>query len=76
MEVELLEYVTMVFLKKLEQLVMHRISDFIKSKVYRQEFISREKYLEKLRVLHKSANFLVVNKHPDLVFNTNPPDDR
>ena len=30
----------------------------------------------KLRVLHKSANFLVVNKHPDLVFNTNPPDDR
>ena len=49
MEVELLEYVTMVFLKKLEQLVMHRISDFIKSKVYRQEFISREKYLEKVK---------------------------
>ena len=48
MEVELLEYVTMVFLNKLEQLVMHRISDFIKSKVYRQEFISREKYLEKV----------------------------
>ena len=29
-----------------------------------------------LRVLHKSSNFLLVNKHPDLVFNTNPPDTR
>ena len=30
----------------------------------------------KLRVLHKSDNFLIVNKHPDLVLNTNPPDQR
>jgi len=76
MELEFLEYLAMVFLRRLESWVMHKISDFIKSKIFHQEFISREKYLEKLRVLHKSSNFLVVNKHPDLVFNTNPPDDR
>ena len=32
--------------------------------------------LGKLRVIHKSEHFLAVNKHPDLVINTNPPDTR
>ena len=32
--------------------------------------------LDDLRVLHKSENFLAVNKQPDLVLNTNPGDTR
>ena len=93
MEVELFEFLAMAFLNELQRLVMHKVSGFIKSKFFRQDFISREKYLDKvdkfyklphnieiysmqLRVLHKSSNFLLVNKHPDLVFNTNPPDTR
>ena len=50
MEVELLEFVAMAFLNKLQVLVMHRVSDFIKSKIFRQDFISREKYLDKVDI--------------------------
>ena len=48
MEVELLQYVAMVFLNKLEQWLMHRVSDFVKKRIYQQEFLSREKYLDKV----------------------------
>lgn len=48
MEVELLQYVAMVFLNKLEQWVMHRVADFFKKRVYQQEFISREKFLDEV----------------------------
>ena len=48
MEVELLQYVAMVFLNKLEQWVMHRVADFFKNRFYRQDVISREKYLDEV----------------------------
>ena len=51
MEVELFEFLAMAFLNKLQALVMHRVSGFIKSKFFRQDFISREKYLDKVAKL-------------------------
>ena len=50
MEVELLEYIAMVFVKKIEQWLMHRLSDFFKQRFYKQEFMSREKFLDKVNL--------------------------
>ena len=53
MEVELFEFLAMAFLNELQRLVMHRVSGFIKSKFFRQDFISREKYLDKVDKFYK-----------------------
>merc|ERR1719234_2331183 len=38
--------------------------------------ITAENYLDKLKVLHQSENFLAVDKMADLVMNTQPGDER
>jgi len=55
---------------------MHKLSVVIKSKWHPQAMITAENYLDKLKVLHQSENFLAVDKMADLVMNTNPGDER
>jgi len=56
--------------------LMHKLSVAIKSKWHPQAMITAENYLDKLKVLHQSENFLAVDKMADLVMNTNPGDER
>ena len=39
------------------------------------EYKTADNYLERLRVLHKSDHFLVVNKHEDLLYNSDERTD-
>lgn len=73
MEYMLLENLITMFLRRW---LMHKISQLIKSKWYNQPGVTRELFLDKLVVLHKSDHYLAVEKLPDLVINTNPPDTR
>jgi 23S rRNA-/tRNA-specific pseudouridylate synthase len=43
--------------------------------LYGVEYKTANNYLERLRVLHKSEHFLVVNKHEDLLFNSDERTD-
>ena len=52
------------------------VAHFIQGKWHGRDPMTHANYLDKLRVIHKSEHFLAVNKHPDLVINTNPPDNR
>lgn len=56
--------------------LMFKLSVAIKSKWHPQAMITAENYLDKLKVLHQSENFLAVDKMADLVMNTNPGDER
>ena len=73
---DIIESLVMILVKSLKRWITHQISTIIKTHYYKQDQIVREKYLDKLRVLHQSEHFLVVNKHHDLVINTDPPDTR
>jgi len=66
----------MYFLRRLESWLKHRLAIFIQGTWHGRKAITPENYLDQLRVLHKSDHFLVVNKHPDIVMNTNPGDNR
>ena len=72
----ILEKIVMVVLNNLKRWISHKLSSLIKTNFYNQPIVSREKFLDKLEVLHESEHYLVVNKHCDLVFNTDPPDTR
>jgi len=56
--------------------LIHKISIAIKSKWHPQAMITADNFLDKLKVLHHSENFLAVDKMPDLVMNTKPGDER
>jgi len=56
--------------------LMFKLSVVIKSKWHPQAMITAENYLDKLKVLHQSENFLAVDKMADLVMNTQPGDER
>jgi len=74
---DILEQIGMHFLMhKLETWLMHRLQHIVQGIWHGRDSMTHENYLNKLRVLHKSEHYLVVNKHPDLIMNTNPPDDR
>ena len=72
----ILEKVVMAVLNNLKRWISHKVSSLIKTNFYNQTIVTREKFLGKLEVLHESEHYLVVNKHHDLVFNTDPPDTR
>ena len=61
---------------KLERWLMHRVAHFIQGKWHGRDPMTHANYLDKLRVIQKSEYFLAVNKHHELVINTNPPDNR
>jgi len=63
-------------LEKGQTWLIHRISIAIKSKWHPQAMITADNFLDKLKVLHHSENFLAVDKMPDLVMNTKPGDER
>lgn len=73
---DILEEIVMSLVFKLERWLMHRVAHFIQGKWHGRDPMTHANYLDKLRVIHKSEHFLAVNKHPDLVINTNPPDNR
>jgi len=73
---DILEQIGMTLLNKMERWLMHRLQTFIQSQWNGRDPVTHSNYLDKLRVIHKSEHFLAVNKHPDLVINTNPPDSR
>ena len=73
---DVLDTIAMYFLRRLESWLKHRLAIFIQGTWRGRKAITPENYLDQLRVLHKSDHFLVVNKHPDIVMNTNPGDDR
>jgi len=76
MEFVLLDEILMALLNATKRWILNKISYFIKSKWYNQSEVTRERYLDKLKVLYESENFVAVDKHHDLIFNTNPPDTR
>lgn len=63
-------------LEKGQTWLIHKISIAIKSKWHPQAMITADNFLDKLKVLHHSENFLAVDKMPDLVMNTKPGDER
>jgi len=76
MEFVVIEEVLMAVMAATKRWILNKISYLIKSKWYNQNEVTRELYLDKLKVLHESENFVAVDKLPDLIFNTNPPDTR
>lgn len=73
---EFLDSLAMTLLGQWHTWMMHRLANLIHTKWHGQQPITAATHLDKLRVLHRSEHFLVVNKHEDLVMNTNPGDDR
>jgi len=73
---DILEEIVMSLVFKLDRWLMHRVAHFIQNKWHGRDPMTHANYLDKLRVIHKSEHFLAVNKHHDLVINTNPPDYR
>ena len=73
---DILEQIGMALMHRLEKWLMHRIANLIQPKWHGRDAMTHANYLDKLRVIHKSEHFLAVNKHPDLVINTNPGDNR
>jgi len=73
---DILEQIVMGLVARVDAWLMHRLAHFIQSKWNMREPVTHANYLDKLRVIHKSEHFLGVNKHEDLVLNTNPPDKR
>lgn len=56
--------------------LLHKLSKALKTRWHCLPTMTPENYLDKVRVLHHSEHYLAVNKHPDIVMNTNPGDDR
>jgi len=71
-----IEIVAMYHLHRLEGWLIHRLA-FIYHKNWKgREVLHKKNALDQLKVLHKSEQFLVVDKQADLVINTEPGDDR
>jgi hypothetical protein len=51
-------------------IIYRKLAKKLQLLVYGVEYKTADNFLEKLRVLHKSDHFLVVNKHEDLLYNS------
>ena len=52
-----------------------KLTKHVKLMLHGAEYKTADNYLERLRVLHKSDHFLVVNKHEDLLYNSDERTD-
>ena len=70
------EFSMWLVLRSAEAWLLRKLHWVVQTKWHGREPATVTNMLDKLRVIHKSQHFLAVNKHHDLVLNTNPPDTR
>lgn len=72
---EVLEATIMLLLKHLEGWIFRKVAKNLRRVLYGTEYKTADNFMDQLRVLHISDHFLVLNKHEDLLFNSDEQTD-